>query len=283
MALKTWNGIPIIDDSTPEHEYLGAKGPDGAMYCRGYEPRDYSKYPATMFAPPSDIPLIDPGEYDARIAEQEAQQSSLEHLYLSAPGGQPRFVNLDQNGNGYCWAYSVGHTVMLARLRDNQPAVRMNPHSVAAIIKGGRDEGGWCGLSAEFYSKYGCAPEGDGPGQWPLHSRNVSLDTPAMRESMARFRIIEDWVDLTAQPFDRNLTQRQLATCLLSNMPCAVDFDWWGHSVCALRWVKVESGSYGLLILNSWKGWGRFGLAVLQGEKAQPMGAVCTRVIRATA
>ena len=182
-----------------------------------------------------------------------------------------------------CWAYSTGHTVMLTRMRDNQPLIRMNPHSVASIIKGGRDEGGWCGLSAEFYGKYGCAPEGNGAGEWPLHSLNVSLDTPAMRKSMERFRITEDWIDLTAAVYDRNLTLQQLYTCLLSDMPCAVDFNWWGHSVCAVRIVKVENGSIGLMILNSWKDWGRNGLAVLQGDRAVPDGAICTRVVRAAA
>jgi hypothetical protein len=172
---------------------------------------------------------------------------------------------------------------MISRMRDHLPLVRLNPHATAAIIKGGRDEGGWCGLSAKFARENGYAVEGDGPGQWPLHSRNLKYDTPAMRASMALHKITEDWVDLTRDVYDQQLSFKQLATCLLCNNPCPVDFNWWGHSVCAIRFVRIEKGSYGILILNSWKNWGRHGLAVLQGSKARPDSAVCTRVTRASA
>lgn len=180
-----------------------------------------------------------------------------------------------------CWSYSTGHTIMIARLRDNQPAVRLNPHAAACIIKGGRDEGGWCGLSAQWGRENGFAEEGTGEGQWPLHGMDLRRDTPALRTSMAKYKITEDWVDMAQPVYGQNLTQQQLASCLLMNQPCAVDFAWWGHSVCGIRWVKVEAGSYGLLILNSWKGWGRNGLAVLQGSKMNTMGAICSRVVKA--
>lgn len=281
MAFELWNGLPLINDETDNDDLFLSKDGNGNNHARGLVPRDFNTSPRGMFAPPSEIPQIDPSEYAARIEEQDRTQSSLEHLYLGGPNGTPRFVNLDQNGNGYCWAYSTGQSIMLARLRDNQPLVRLNPHSVAAIIKGGADEGGWCGLSAEFSRKVGYAEEGTGPGQWPLHSRNLKYDTPALRANMAKFRVTEDYVDLSSPVYDQNLTQRQVASCLLGNMPCATDFNWWGHSVCALRWVKIENGSYGLLILNSWKDWGRNGLAVLQGSRAVPDGAVCTRTVRA--
>lgn len=284
MALKLWRGIPLIDDSTGSDDLFGFVDPDGNKVGRGCVPRDYTRQPAgSVGQPPSEMELIPESEWSERCKVQEETQSSLEHIYLSGPGGTPRFVNLDQNGHGYCWAYSIGHCLMMARLRDNQPIVRLNPHSVAAIIKRGADEGGWCGLSAEFVRKYGIAPEGNGPGEWPLHSRNISLDNASMRVSMARFQATEDWIEMDAQAYDRNLTRQQIATCLLSNMPTAVDFDWWGHSVDSIRLVEVERGSFGGLILNSWKGWGRHGLAVIQGDKWKPMGAVSIRTTKTLA
>lgn len=180
-----------------------------------------------------------------------------------------------------CWAYSNGHSVMMRRAANNQPLVRLNPHSVAAIIKGGRDEGGWCGLAAKFLRESGIAEQGDGLGQWPLHARNLQHDTPAVRASMAKYKTVEDWVDLTRQVYDQNLTVKQLATALFNNNPSPVDFNHWSHSVCGLRWVRVEAGSWGVLILNSWKGWGRYGLAVLRGSKAIPDGAVSLRATAA--
>jgi hypothetical protein len=265
--------IPIIDT-----EHAGSSDflhPKGATY--GLVPRDYDQYPESMFAAPSDMQLIPESEWDARFDEQERLQSSLEHIYLSGPNGEPAFENLDQNGDGYCWAYSTGQSIMLDRLRRNLPMVRLNPHSVAAIIKKGRNEGGWCGLSAEFGSKTGYGIEGNGAGQWPLHSRDLRFDTPELRAEMAKYRIDEDWVDLTRQVYDRNLTTAQVATCGFNNIPGPGDYNWWGHSVCRVRWVRIERGSWGQLILNSWKNWGRHGLGVLRGSKAICNGALAVR------
>lgn len=284
MALKLWRGIPLIDDSTGSDDLFGFVDPDGNKVGRGCVPRDYVRQPVgSVGQPPSEMELIPESEWSERCKVQEETQSSLEHLYLRGPNGGPVFTNLDQDGDGYCWGYSTGHAAMLARLRDNQPHVRLNPHSICAIIKRGANEGGWCGLSAEFLRKYGIAPEGNGPGQWPLHSRNISLDTPEMRASMSRFKVTEDWIEMTEPAYDRNLTLQQIATCLLGDNPTAVDFDWWGHSVCALRLVEVERGSFCGLILNTWKGWGRHGLAVIQGDKWKPMGAVAIRTTKTLA
>lgn len=252
----------IIDDSTP------AGVTHDPQFSRGAVPRDFSVDPPAMFADPSGIQVIPRSEWDARIDEQEAQQSSLEHVYLRA--GWP---NLDQNGQGFCWAYSVGHTLMVARARDNQPYVRLSPHGVACKIKGFRDEGGWCGLSAKFARETGYPSE----GVWPQQSMSRSNDNAATWADAAKHKITEDWVDLARPVYDQNLTFDQVATQLLLNNPCAVDFNWWSHSVCAVRLVRVEAGSYGLLILNSWLNWGRRGLAVLSGSKCLPDGAVCTR------
>jgi hypothetical protein len=267
-----YKNIPIIDTEAPDNDVLF---PAGMTF--GLVPRDYSQEPEALFSPPSDMQLIPESEWDARFDEQERLQSSLEHIYLSGPNGTPAFVNLDQNGDGYCWAYSTGQSIMLDRLRRNIPMVRLNPHSVAAIIKKGRNEGGWCGLSAKFAREIGYALEGNQAGQWPLHSRDLRNDTPELRLQMAKYKIDEDFVDLTRQVYDQNLTTAQVATCGFLNIPGPGDYNWWGHSVCRVRWVRIERGSWGQLILNSWKGWGRHGLGVLRGSKAICNGALAVR------
>ena len=176
-----------------------------------------------------------------------------------------------------CWAYSTGHCVMLKRLAAGLPYIRLNPHSAAAIIKGGRDEGGWAGLSAKFMRENGIAIEGEAVDQWPLHSRNTRRDTPQLRASMARFKIEEDWYDVSRREWDQKMTIDQIATQLMMNNPVAADFEWWGHSVALLRLVRIEAGSWGWLMLNSWKGWGHYGLAVIRESEMMPMGAVAIR------
>lgn len=265
--------IPIIDTEQPA---TNLSHPRDVGF--GLVPRDYSVDPESMFAAPSDMKIIAKGDWDAYYDEQEAQQSSLEHIYLSGPNGGPAFVNLDQNGNGYCWSYSTGSSIMLDRLKRNLAPVRLNPHGPAAIIKRGADQGGWCGQSAAFARDYGYPEEGTGPGQWPLHSRNLKYDTPECRAEMAKRKTEEEWVDLTRQQYDQNLTMDQIATCGLTNIPGPGDYNWWSHSVCRVRWVRIEKGSWGQLILNSWKGWGRHGLGVLVGNKAVANGALGIRL-----
>lgn len=274
MAISFYKSvIPIIETDEPA---TNLSHPQGAVF--GLVPRDYSQDPQTMFAPPSGLKIIEESDWDAYYDEQEAMQSSLEHLYLSGPNGEPAFKNLDQNGDGYCWSYSTGHSIMLDRLRRNLPPVRLNPHATAAIIKRGRDEGGWCGQSAKFGRENGYAVEGTGPGQWPLQSRNLKYDTPELRAEMAKYRIEEEWVDLTQQLYDQNLTKAQVATCGLTNIPGPGDYNWWSHSVARVRWVRIERGSWGQLILNSWPSWGRYGLGVLRGNKAICDGALAIRL-----
>lgn len=270
--------IPILDADNDGNDAFHPPG-----QAKGMVPRDYKQFPETMFAQPDEMQVVPKTEWDARYDEQEANQSSLEHIYLSGPNGTPKFVNLDQNGQGYCWAYSTGHSIMLDRLKQNLPMVRLNPHATAAIIKGGRDEGGWCGLSAKWARDNGYAVEGTGPGEWPLHTMNLKYDTPELRAEMAKHKVTEDWVDLTKQVYDQSLTTTQLATCGFNNIPCPSDFNWWSHSVCQVRWVRIEKGSWGPLILNSWLNWGRYGLAVLRGSQAIANGAVATRVTTASA
>jgi hypothetical protein len=270
------NVIPIIETDKPP---TSLSHPSGVRF--GMVPRDYSVDPQEMFDQPDGMQLIPQSEWDARFDEQEETESSLEHIFLSGPSGGPAFTNLDQNGHGYCWAYSVGHAIMIDRLRRNLPMVRLNPHATAAIIKGGRDEGGWCGLSAKWGREHGYAEEGTKPGQWPLHSRDIKYDTNLLRLEMAKRKIDEEWTDLTKQVYDQNLTMNQVATCGFNNIPGPRDYNWWGHSVCALRWVRVERGAWGQLILNSWKGWGRHGLGVLLGSQAVCNGGLAVRLTSA--
>ncbi len=270
MAEFYKGSIPILDSSGGFGDSF-APPPGQAM---GMVPRDYNEFPKEMFAPPSQLKVLDKSEWDAAYDDQEKYMSSLEHKYLSGPNGTPVFVNLDQNGDGHCWAYSTGHAMMLKTLLQGRTPKRLNPHATATLLK--RFNGGWCGISAKFGREVGYAEEGTGSGQWPLHSNDARYDTPELRAAMGKNKVEEDWYDVTREVWSQSMNTAQLATCGLRNIPCPSDFNWWGHSVCQVRWVRIEAGSWGPLILNSWKGWGRYGLAVLRGSQAIANGAVAT-------
>ncbi len=269
-AVGPRKGEPVIDESNWRDHV--APVVDGQIKAHGLVPRDYASYPREMFAPPSQLQIIPQSEWRDRLKEKVARKAELSDIRGDVP-------SLDQNGQGYCWVYSVGATIMIRRLASGQKYVRPSPHAVACKIKGFRDEGGWCGLGAKFGRDVGFPDE----SVWPQKSMDRSLDNPETWKNAAKYKITDDWVDLAAAVYDQNLSFAMIATCLLLNNPCAVDFNWWGHSVCALDLVEVEANSWGIRILNSWTdGWGQRGMGVLRGRQAIPNGAVCTRGVIAS-
>jgi hypothetical protein len=265
------NGEPLIDDSTPLAETHAAII-DGEVKGRGLVPRDYAEDPLSLFDPPDKIGLIPRSSWSALLKEKEATKSLLSDVRGSIP-------SLDQNGQGYCWAYSTTSAVMILRAVNNQPYVRLSGHSIGCKVKNFRNEGGWCGLSAKFHREHGCASV----AAWPEKSMARSNDKPETWANAALHKVTEDWVDLARDVHSQNLTFDQVATCLLLGIPCAVDFNWWSHSVCALDLVEVEAGSFGLRIWNSWSdSYGDRGMGVLRGSKATPNGAVALRVTGAS-
>lgn len=263
----------IIDDEFKDNDILYPKD-----MGRGYEPRDFSESPPAMFAPPSDIPVMSMSEIEERIKEQDDKESSLSHLWQYEEQKSNRLLHLNQGSEGYCWSYSTHHTIMAKYLAQNQPCPRLSAHAVACKIMNFRNRGGWCGLSAEFIRENGCLTI----EEWPERSMSRQYDNPTNWEKAKKRRITEDFVDLSAPHYYfQRLTFQQVLTCLVLNQPCALDFDWWVHSVAGLRAVIIERGSLGIEIVNSWPRWGDKGRAVLRGERAYPNSAICTRVVMA--
>ena len=101
---------------------------------------------------------------------------------------------------------------------------------------------------------------------------------------MAKYKSDEDYFDMGRQVYDQYMTFAQVATCLLLNIPCALDFNWWGHSVCGLDLVEYSPSKFGILIWNSWgDAWGDRGEGLLRDGKEIPNGAVGVRTMRVVA
>jgi hypothetical protein len=158
------------------------------------------------------------------------------------------------------------------RAKQNLPPIRLNAVAVATLL--GRTNGGWCGLSMKFARENGYPVVGTGPGEWPYQSRH-GKDTPELRAAMKQHRDLEDWYDLAKAEYDQDLSKGQLATCLFDNLPAPSDYNRFGHSMLSLRKVRIERGSWGYLTLNSWKGFGYYGLCVL--AEMEPDGSCALR------
>jgi hypothetical protein len=259
----------IIDDSSKIDVLMPVI--NGQRVSTGGIPRDPAMQgPGMVGAKPADLVPIPRGEWSARIKEAVATKSQLSDLRNRADNGKP-FKSLDQNGQGYCWAYGTTAAVMLLRAKANQPYVRLSGHSVGCKVKNFRDEGGWGALSLDFIKQYGIAPV----DAWPEKSMSRSNDRPETWAAAAKYRVSEDWMDLASPVYDRDLTFDQMATLLLQRVPVVVDLMWWAHCVVAMDLVEVESGSYGIRILNSWTDqWGDNGTSVIVGNRAIPDNAV---------
>lgn len=264
-----------------EKEY---KGGDRIGY--GLKPRNYRRnpvgsyrgIPAMAIAMPiaPEVEQAQAGDESAikgLIAQMEGDKSRLSDIILASNGGTG-YPSLDQDGQGYCWAYSTTGCVMTCRDVMGQPHVRLSAHAVACVIKNFRNEGGWGALSAEFMVERGVPSV----QLWPEKSMSRTHDNPATWANAKQHIITANWMDLEASVYDRNLTKAQLATCLLNRIPCVVDYNWWGHSIFAVDLVSWNP--FRIRIRNSWTdSWGERGFGILEASKAVPDGALGVRAV----
>lgn len=283
---------------------------------KGLIPRDYSKYPVGFYksAPPASMPLIPRSEWLDRIKGMAADKSRLSDIRR-----RNKIASLDQNGQGFCWAYSCTMAIMLARAIMNQPFVRLSGHMIGCLVKNYQDEGGWCGLSLDFVQEHG-VPSVE---FWKEKSMSRSNDTPEMRANAKKHIVTDVWADLQTPVYDRNMTEDQSMTLLMTRTPIQGDFNWWGHSVCLMDAVltsevmpgifqgvqeyadinpdnlyetdfgsldlknpkdlRIYEAAFGKKGINSWTDdWGDLGEFTLVGSKALLDGGVCPLVTKAS-
>lgn len=277
------NSFVIGDENWQDHS---AAVVDGHGFGRGLVQRDYDQFPHGCYnsAPPfslDDMPVIPMEEWPERIAEMERTKSRLSDIRNVANNGQS-MPSLDQNGQGYCWAYSTTSCVQLLRARANLPYVPLSGHSVACLIKNFRDQGGWGAASLDFVSERGIMPQ----SIWPAKSMSRQHNTPENWDVAQEYRVSEAWVELSPPVYARDMSVMQVGTCLLNRIPVIGDYNWWRHSVALMDLVDVypsrsarDPRRYGCRIINSWTDrWGERGTSVLKDSRAFPDGGAAPRV-----
>lgn len=259
----------IVDRST-DTDTLYDPVVAGERKSRGYDPSYIDPVQkAGMRALPSDIKVPPRSEWSARCKEQKERRSSLYHRKLTDMANGKPHQSLDQNGQGFCWKYGNDGCAMYARAATNLPYVRFSPHAGACVIKGFRDQGGWCGLAHRF--DRGEDPNHPGKGgfmpesRWPQKSMSRQYDTAENWAEAAKYRIVEDVYDPLKGVYDQDIKDEIVAGLLLLNIPVQVDYNEWGHSVVAISWEEFEPGAFGPRIDNSWTpDWGENGTGIIK-------------------
>lgn len=292
------NGEPLIHDLNA-HRHLNVVI-NGEVKGRGAVPRDYDVQPPETFSPPSEIKVYSEQELREIIREKDAKKSRNSDI-LRAAG----IRSMDQGQFGYCWGHSVVGAVQGARAAQGLPHEDLSAFAVCATIKRGRNEGGWCGLAMQFVREKGVPTV----ARWPQGDADYrKYDKPEVWADAKTNIVTEDYVDLTREVYNQNLTFMQALSCLAQNFFIAMDFNWWAHSVLGcdpvdlsnadirdddsgklitgpqlVAMLDVTSG-FGVRDRNSWTdSYGEQGFFVLTGSKAIPDGAVAIRVVGAAA
>lgn len=306
-------GHLIIHDGNPE-VWTDPRVPGEGRKTRGLIPRPYEAHPVGSYGT---IPgykavqfdLIPTADWPTRIkALKEGGARISDARRRGNAGGM--IPSRDQNGKGYCWYHSGTSAQLAVRAMLGLPYVDLSAYAGACMIKNFRDEGGWGAQGVDHQAKVGIPSS----QYWPQRSMSRANDNPATWANALLHRVDEGWMDLEAAQYDRNLTWAQVVTCVLSGWPVVVDYNWWGHSVCALDAVdgvalfndtvrgssgkKLDARQFeavwdmndpvtagvGLNIWNSWgDSWSNAGEGYLTPQKSVPDGSVALRTVTASA
>lgn len=176
----------------------------------GYEPRDWTAHPlgGTGFAAPFNLPEIPRNEWRDRIQHLKANKLRLLDL-CEAKGVKPKH----QGRTSTCWAYSVTMAQEVGRAADNQDHVPLSPASIAALITGYRDQGGWCSKALEAGAGTGWVPESLWPGT-AVTARQYN--TPQANAEREKYKATH-WLDI-----DPRDSVSQIVACLLRERPIPV-------------------------------------------------------------
>ncbi len=279
----------IIGDHTP------IAHPDVNAGMKGLVPRDLNAqrvgYSASI--PPSQIVPYSHDVMVQMIADQEKAGSRNSDVLRRGDSGRT-IPSLDQNGQGFCWAYGTTGALQTILARMNQKYMKLSGHAVGCKIKNFQDQGGW-GAESLIFAMANGIPDCD---HWKEKSMSRSNDTPETWANAKLYMPVVVVQDLASPVYDRNLSYAQQLTVLLDGGVTVDDYDWWGHCVFGCDAVNgasqrnVTRGESGKLLMvqefdlvwgmndpatqglgkrfrNSWTdSYGDIGFAVLTGSKA---------------
>lgn len=222
-------------------------------YGRGFEPENslFGKFgsPASPF--PKEL-IMDDNEIISRIQEAEERESRLSDVILRA-----NLPSKDQKQTNYCWAFAPAHCLEIARLLQNQEYIDLSAASVAAPIKGYRNQGGAGTEALAYMSDYGIFPT----IMWPNAAIDRRYYTQEGKQTALSYRTTEWWELGNIRELNSYLMLRRGAA--------SVGYPWWSHEVSVVEPIVLDGviahrdrNNYGM-------GYGYKGFFIVRGSRMQ--------------
>jgi hypothetical protein len=203
-----------------------------------------SVYGSLPFAGLPKLPIIPWEEMPDRIADEERNKSSLEHLILDS-----ELHTLNQNPYNWCWWFSAVQALMIERLVMGLPYVALSPSSGAGPQTNFRDVGGIPENAAAWLVDHGVASTAFVP-ETTINQRDFK---PGWEQDRAKYRVTK-WTDIPP-----NL-QIQLSY-LLQKKPCPNGRNFMKHSMCSIRaldrYPSLPASNPRRYGVKDWNSWGK--------------------------
>ncbi len=260
---KLYPGELIIDDSTPDHKFIGGEGMSTGYFGMFRSAEDMSGFSAL-----DPKWLVDSSEWQPRCEEMDTTKTRISDLRNQA-GMKPK----NQKSLSYCWIFGPTGCVETMRCVQGEKYVSLSPASRGAVIKNGRNVGGWGQEAFEGIAKDGLVPSED----WPDTSLDLrKYNTVENRAKAQNYKAVE-WDVLVSG------ATKETSSCLFHRKPVAIGLGWWGHLVYAVDPVWLD-GELCWRCVNSWGDIPDYpnGYFILRGRKMTPNDACCPRSVSAS-
>ena len=204
--------------------------------------------PGGFFGTPFESRFTPLSDQECRERAEFAERNKASLLHLFEVNNVPV---KNQNGHGYCWAYGAVSAYEANRLAQGMPYVELNPHSVAAPVKRGRDQGGWASEALRYAQESGIVTA----ATWKGHDRDYRrYETAEVKAERDLYKPTE-WVDIPRGDMPA------LRSLLVSNFACGMGLMWWRHLIAFLAaswsdkhgWLYLQRNSHGPNF--GWKGY----------------------------
>jgi len=178
----------------------------------------------------------------------------------------------DQDGLGYCWAWSLTACVMGTRAVEGQKPVLLAPVSLGYSVNW-RNAGNYMDKAIKDASKRGIAPQEYVPGTW---NRDYTKYKPGWEAEALKYRPYE-WWDVNTYGVDAERVIAQALAIFALGRPLYIGYNWWSHAVEGVGLIWDPSKPYNVvwLIQNSHND----GVIKLSGSRGIPSEAYGIRAI----